>query len=360
MTPRGPGTREEAFSTSGQSGEPIVWFRTEEQLRVEADLLARTLIGQVDRVVSYAPTTHLYGRLLGDVLPTSLRVPVQHVWDSPTTVPDLASGDRVLLVCLPSTWLMLRSLAERAANLATVTAVHSTGPTTPAMHQLLSRVEGSGFRAVEILGSTETGGVAHRTLLPRPQGRPLWTLFDDVDLVADPEAGPDAGSPADPTGAAERPLCVRSPRIARRADMERPPDRITLDDLVRPVGERRFELLGRATRMIKINGRRVRLEDVESAVRERFPHVDLVCVPRQDEVRAEHYELFYAAEAGTVTVQDIHALVAAAFPGVPVPRRVQRVGTIPRSATGKVRVDRLLAAAHGRSGSGAEAVGHVS
>jgi acyl-CoA synthetase (AMP-forming)/AMP-acid ligase II len=173
----------------------------------------------------------------------------------------------------------------------------------------------------------------------------VWTLFCDVDLVTDSDA------------LAEQPLRVRSARLARRADEDQPSEQVTLEDLVRPVGERRFELLGRASRLIKINGRRVRLEDVEHALRSRFPHLDLVCVPRRDDVRAEHYELFYADATGEVTIQDIHALLAELFPGVPVPRRVVRVGAVPRSATGKVRIDRLLATA--REPGGSDAVDHA-
>jgi acyl-coenzyme A synthetase/AMP-(fatty) acid ligase len=336
---------EEAFSTSGLTGEPVSWSRTQHQLHAEVALLAESLIGQVDRVVNYAPTSHLYGRLLGDLLPKHLGVPVQHSWDTPWLVPEVATDERTLLVCLPSTWLMLRSLADRAGDLRNVTAVHSTGPATPATRRLLATLAGSGFRAVEILGSTETGAIAHRTLLPRPARPSVWTLFPDVDLVTDSDS------------VAEQPLRVRSPRIARRADQDRPPEQLTLEDLVRPAGERHFELLGRATRLIKINGRRLHLEDVEHEVRARFPGVDLVCLPRRDEVRAEHYELFYAEDTGEVTGQDIQAVLAETFQGVPVPRRVVRVPAVPRSATGKVRIDRLLAAA--REPAGPEAVEHA-
>jgi len=339
---------EEAFSTSGLSGEPVVWSRTQAQLHAEVALLAECLIGEVDRVVNYAPTSHLYGRLLGDLLPKHLGAPVLHLWDTPWHVPELVPDERTLLVCLPSTWLMLRSLADRADDLRNVTAVHSTGPATPAMRRLLARLAGSGFRAVEILGSTETGAVAHRTLLPRPARPSMWTLFPDVDLVADPESD---------AVVAEQSLRVRSPRIARRADQVRPPELLTLEDLVRPDGERRFELLGRATRLIKINGRRLHLEDVEHELRARFPGVDLVCLPRRDEVRGEHYELFYADDTGEVMGQDIHAVLSEAFQGVPVPRRVVRVPAVPRSATGKVRIDRLLAAA--REHAGSKAVDHA-
>ena len=350
MTPAaGRGAREAEFTTSGQSGEPVVWFRTMDQLRAEATLLAEAVVGEVDRVVNYAPVSHLYGRLLGDLVPACLGVPVQHMWDSPLTVPDLGAGDRTLLVCLPSTWVTLRGIADRADSLAHVIAVHSTGPTTPATRQLLARIEGSGFRAAEILGSTETGGIAHRDLLPRPARPSLWTLFDDVRLMTD-----------ESTAQAEQPLRVGSPRLARRADMDRPQDLLTLDDLIRPVGERCFELLGRSTRMIKINGCKVRLDDVEGAVRARFPGVDPVCVPRLDPVRAEHYDLFYADDTGDLTVKAVHVLLTAQFPEVPVPRRVQRVQAIPRSVTGKVRVDRLLAVARTTSGTELEAIGHAS
>jgi acyl-coenzyme A synthetase/AMP-(fatty) acid ligase len=345
MTRGTTGSTEEAFPTSGLSGEPVRWMRTHDQLHAEVELLAESIVGQVDRVVNYAPTRHLYGRLLGELLPEHVGVPVLHLWSRPWQVPDLGSDERTLLVCLPSTWLMLRSFADRADDLRNVTAVHSTGPATPATRQVLARLTGSGFRAVEILGATETGAVAHRTLLPRPARPSVWTLFPDVDLVADPDI------------TMEQPLRIRSPRIARRADQIRPPAEMTLEDLVRPAGERRFELLGRATRMIKINGRRLHLEDVEQALRTRFPHVDLVCLPRRDEVRAEHYELFYADDTGAVTEQGVHAVLAEVVPGLPVPRRVVRVPAVPRSATGKVRIDRLLAAARERSGS--EAVEHA-
>jgi len=339
MTRDAIGSTEEAFTTSGLTGEPVVWWRAQNQLHAEVALLAETLVGAVDRVVNYAPPGHLYGRLLGDLMPKHLGVPVQHSWETPWRVPDLTPDERTLLVCLPSTWLMLGSFADRAAELRNVTAVHSTAPATRTMHRLLTRLAGSGFRAVEILGSTETGGVAHRTLLPRPARPSVWTLFPDVDLVTDPES------------VAEQALRVRSPRIARRADQATPSAEITLEDLVRPTGERRFELLGRATRMIKINGRRLALEEVEHELRVRFPGVDLVCLPKRDEVRAEHYELYYADDTGTVTGPDLQAVLAEVFEGVPVPRRIVRVAAVPRSPTGKVRIERLLAAARASTGS---------
>ncbi|MEV1006091.1 class I adenylate-forming enzyme family protein [Streptomyces sp. NPDC049881] len=315
-----------SFATSGQSGTPVVWRRTAAQLHAEAELMVRTVAGGAELVLNYAPTRHLYGRIFGEELPRRLGVPVRQLADEPLSPPDIPPGSRVLVVCLPSTWELLRRTAERL-RAATVTAVHSTAPPPDAARRVADALSGSTFRAVQILGSTETGGVAHRPLAPRSEVPVPWRLFPDYTLV--------------PTGVpgAEQPLRVAGPRLARRGD-EPPPTALTLDDLVRPLDERTFELLGRGTRMIKVNGRRVHLARVEDAVRAAFPHADVVCVPRHDPLRAEHYDLYYASGPVEVPAAEVRRAVGA-LPGVPVPREVRRVAEIPRSAAGKVRIDRL-------------------
>lgn len=46
---------EVVFTTSGTTGEPVVWLRTVDQLRTEARLVADTVLGPVDAVVTFAP-----------------------------------------------------------------------------------------------------------------------------------------------------------------------------------------------------------------------------------------------------------------------------------------------------------------
>lgn len=317
-----------AFATSGQSGRPDVWLRSREQLRAEVELLAQVIDGPVDRVVTYAPPEHLYGHLFGVLLPEHLGVPVRHLWRTPLSLPELPDNERILLVCLPATWVLLRRLAGRLRAAPAVTAVHSSGPITRHTRQVLRDLHGTAFQAVEILGSTETGAVAHRRLAPRPPVPSTWTLFDDVTFVG--------------TATGEQALRVASPRLARTPRLAGPPDTHTMEDLVRPVGQRQFELVGRATRMIKVNGRRVRLEDIEESLRSALPTTEVVCVPRVDDVRAEYYDLYYTGGPGPDAVR---SALLAALPGIPPPRLLKPVGHIPRGVTGKVRLDRLLTAA---------------
>jgi len=323
-----------AFSTSGTSGTPVVWLRTAEQLRAEAELVARTLPAPVDRVISYAPTEHLYGRIFGQVLPHVLGVEVENLAGSPLEAPRLGPRERVLVVCLPSTWRLLRDVVGRLRDTPTVTVVHSTGRMTDDAHEVLQDLTGTALCGLEVLGSTEAGAVAYRPLATAT-GPDRWSLFDDVDMANVPGGG-------------EQRLEVRSPRLARRSDASTPPSSVVLDDLVVPTGPRAFQLIGRATGLVKVNGRRVQLEHVERAVRQDLPGVDVACVPRQDAVRGEHYTVVYAPGREHVRPEHVWAAIARMSPRVAPPRDVRQVEVIPRGPAGKIRHDRLVALVDGQ------------
>ncbi|MHC0429353.1 class I adenylate-forming enzyme family protein [Streptomyces sp. O3] len=307
------------FATSGHTGDPVRWWRSAEQLRTEAELVARTLPGPIEQVVCFAPPEHLYGRLFGVVLPELRSVPVQAAWHDPSAVPDWRQDLRTLFVCVPSSWLILRSLARRIAGLPGAVALHGTGPVTPAARGVVRELAGAPLRAVEIFGSTETGAVAVRDLAPEASAERPWRLLDDVDVSV---------------GADGR-LTVRGPRLARRDDAVRPPAEWVMDDLVRPTSAREFTLLGRASRLIKVNGVRCDLAQVEEAVDRAFPETDVVCVPGVDPVRGEHYDVFHTGGVAGPDARAVWDVLSRALPGCPLPRSVRRVARIPRSATGK-------------------------
>ena len=322
-----------AFETSGHTGPPRTWLRTPEQLAAEAELIGGLLIGGVDEVVCFAPTRHLFGRLFGAVLPAARRIPVQHMDRRPLAAPALRAGRRVLFVCLPASWLMLRGLVPAIRRLDAAVLLHGAGPAPPAASQVLAQLAGTPARAVELFGSTETGGVAHRDL--SASGDRRWTLLPDVDLLPDPEQTPGAGR-----------LHVRSPRLARPADMPATPESILLNDVVRRVGPRQFEFLGRSSRLIKINGIRCDLDAIER-VAQVLLRRPVACVAVRDDVRGEHYELFCEAPE-TGPRPDTGQLWLALAPlshRRMLPRRVHVVAEIPVTVTGKVDTGRLSAIA---------------
>ncbi|GAA2600431.1 hypothetical protein GCM10010304_55850 [Streptomyces roseoviolaceus] len=326
-----------AFATSGSTGPPVTWLRTEAQLHAEAALVHDVVLGSArfGRIVSYAPPGHLYGRLYGRELPRLEDVPVTGLWDEPLTVPPLDDGVPTLLVCLPSTWQLLARHTAALARHGRVTALHSTGPATPAAHQVAERLADTGFRAHELLGSTETGAVAHRPVAGAHTAGLAWRLLPDVEVLP--------GRIADGDGEVQR-LRVTSPRLARRTGTEAPPDEWELPDLVAPVTPRTFRHVGRASRLVKVNGVRCDLAHVEDTARACCPGLDLVCAPVSDPVRGEHYEVFYAGPE-PVDPADLRRRLGRLPSGLPAPRAVHRVPRIPRSATGKVLTAELTATA---------------
>jgi acyl-coenzyme A synthetase/AMP-(fatty) acid ligase len=303
----------------------VEWLRTRDQLAAEVRLVSETVLGPIDQVVCFAPPQHIFGGLFGRELPALLGIPVVDAWLEPTSPPSIPAGRRTLFVCVPASWPLLRAVADDIARLPASVALHGSGPSTPAASRVCGLLSGAAFRAVEIFGSTETGGVGTRELAE--DARP-WTLLPDVEFVRDGDGD-------------EQLLAVRSPRLARRADMADTPDHCRTRDIVRLVDDRRFHFVGRASRLVKINGVRCDLGAIEQLVSNRLTGADVACLPVVDEIRGEHYELYYAgpddlAAAGIVAVISSGRL--------PVPRIVRRVPTIPRSATGKVLLAELRAA----------------
>jgi 3-deoxy-7-phosphoheptulonate synthase len=318
------------FATSGSTGPPTRWLRPWDSLEDEARLVG-DLIGEIDRIIAFAPVDgFLYGQLFGLVLARLRGIPVQRVASDPLAIPKLDGPGRTLLVCLSGTWSLLERLVGRLEALTDVVALHSGGPPTPATRRVLAALEPRGMRAIELFGATETGAVAHRQLSAGGPAPP-WRLLPDVALLAPHGAG------------AEGQLEVAGPRLARRADDAQAPASWRLPDVVRMTGARRFELLGRATRLVKVNGRRCDLDRLELAVADRLPELDVACIPRPDAHRGESYEMLCARRDRRPFAADDEHHVRTVFAGVfgttvPAPRRVTGVRAIPRTSAGKVRV----------------------
>jgi acyl-coenzyme A synthetase/AMP-(fatty) acid ligase len=99
------------------------------------------------------------------------------------------------------------------------------------------------------------------------------------------------------------------------------------------VDDRTFRLVGRSGRLVKVNGRRINLDDAEHAVRAVLGCADLALVPVADEVIGEHVELLVVLEPGT-ELSELDLPAAVRRLGVR-PKRLRVVPRIERSALGK-------------------------
>jgi acyl-coenzyme A synthetase/AMP-(fatty) acid ligase len=314
--------------TSGTTGSSRTWRRTREQLWAEAGLLANLLKPRSPQaVLSFAPPHHIFGTLASVLVPARLRIPV---WYRPALfgpIPD-EGHRRWAVMAIPWVFALLRRNMSWVSTMEHIAVLHSTAMLPAAASDFLAEAGSERASIVEVFGSTETGGVAKRHWTTE---NPPWDLFDDVTFLSERADGSE-----------EVPLAIASPRLAAAPGEPRPASLI-MDDLVQPVDATRFRFVGRRSRLVKVNGRRMNLDELEHSLRSVLRCADLAIVPVTDATLGEHIDLLVVPETGAgVDLRTVHGHLGVR------PRKVHVLDRIDRTETGKtLRVQQAVADAHG-------------
>lgn len=311
------------FHTSGTTGPSRSWRRSRSNIWKEGGILAALVSDyRPEAVVSFVPTVHLFGALASVVVPAYLRVPVWYRSEFFGSMPD-TGRDRIVVAATPWIFTLLRKQIEWVKRHEQVTVLYGGAMLPTSAIKFLAEVGDGRAQIVEVMGSTEAGGVATRRW--QSGEPPEWTLFPDVEFAY--------ADSFDRIGA-EDVLKVRSSRLAARPG-ELPPDSWTADDRVEVLGNRTFRLIGRTGRLAKINGRRLNLDEAEYQLSSVLECEDLAILPVFDDMIGEHIELLLVLNQGT-ELADLD--LAAAFHRLGLrPRRVHVVPEIARGALGKLR-----------------------
>ena len=259
------------FFTSGTTGEGSAIGKCLRHLDDEVAVLERQFGGALaagTRVHATVSHQHIYGALFRVLWPLAAGRPfcTETFLYAEEILPRLAAGPSALI----TTPTHLRTMVESGASHELpheIPIFTSGGPLEPETAAAVSAAVGA--PAYEILGSTETGGVAWRR---RPHGGDTaWTPFDEVEIDCD----------------ADGRLVVTSPFVSvgePTADPRRL--RFTLGDRIELV-EDGFHLRGRADRVVKIGARRLSLPEMESRLLEHpwVAEAALLAMPRVGESR---------------------------------------------------------------------------
>jgi 4-coumarate--CoA ligase (photoactive yellow protein activation family) len=302
------------LTTSGSTGPNQRCSKTAAQLLGEAATLARTFgVGPDARVLASVPPHHIYGLLFGVLLP--LRAGGAFERETPLQAEAVAEAAKRLgathFVSVPA---HLHVLA-RDGGLPAFERVFSSGAPLPA-HTARALSDRFGWSAVEVFGSSETGGIAWRA---GPEE--AWRPFPGVSV----SGGPDGC------------LLLDSPLLA--ADAPRP---LPCADHVALHADGKFELLGRKDGIVKVGGKRVSLREVEERLLA-LPGVHDAAALACEGTGARGEELWAAAAAPGWTAERLREALARWLDPVVVPRRLRVVSALPRDGSGKLPRARLLA-----------------
>ena len=309
------------LSTSGTTGTPVRHGKTAAQLLGEARVLGPLFgLGPGSVVLSTVPLHHLYGLLFGLLAPLAAgaRIVSDPAGDPGKFHPHrLASAVRdhqvTHLVTVPA---HIRSLLDADVVLPGVRDVVSSAAALPVAWARQFE-EQSGARLIDVLGSTESGGVAYRRTARDTSYRPL----PGVVAVA----------------TADGHLEVTSPFTGSR-------EPLATGDRVELLGDGTFVHLGRDDGVVKVGGKRLLLHDLEAAALGIAGVTDALALSRPT-TRARGSEIWLVVAADGIERPALRQALALVVEPLLLPRRLCMWPRLPRDARGKLAratIERLL------------------
>jgi acyl-CoA synthetase (AMP-forming)/AMP-acid ligase II len=311
--------------TSGSTGEPAAIRKSLRQLDAEVGALEAAFGGLVGDATVQGTVSHqhIYGLLFRILWPLSARRPFARTRLAYNEELTVLGPEPVALVASPAHLKRLPETQDWRQLSNALRVVFSSGGALPVdaardVWRLWRQAP------IEVFGSTETGGIAWR----RADGsRSSWQPLPGVEWQLEDEL-----------------LQVRSPHLPT-------PDWWSTSDRAFATGDGRFQLLGRADRIVKIEERRISLDAIEARLRESewLDEVRLVALPGQRVLlaavavpTANGRELL-DAEGRAAFAQRLRDWLSGHCDPIALPRRWRFPEAMPADARGKTS-ERALAA----------------
>lgn len=221
--------------TSGSTGLPKAVSKSATAMDKEAQLLFQIMLPGVERCVLACTVYpyHMYGLTFSIWLPLACRIPIhlpmQHYSEELCALP----YQQILLISSPA---FMQRLDVKLQPPQITAAVSAGGPLSMELRR--SFRQWCGAHILDIYGSTETGVIGYRRRCPEGE-LSASTFLPEVSVSHDSEGRAVLHSPLVPDGL------------------------LTLDDKIELLPDGRFKLLGRRDRIVKIEEKRVALNEVE-------------------------------------------------------------------------------------------------
>ncbi len=331
------------FQTSGTTGEGRsvrkAWRHLEDEVATLEQRLGASLSDDT-RIFATASHQHIYGLLFRVLWPLASGRPFQAetLLHSRELLPRMAECPRSALVTTPVHLKRMAASEELRVLRRRCSAVFSSGGLLDA-ETAKAGVEQLGSAPFEILGSTETGGVAVRQ---RDVHGESWEPLPGVEISAGEEDGR---------------LEVTSPFVSVGENLADGRGRYRMGDRIAADADGGFLLLGRADRIVKIGEKRLSLPEMERCL-ETHPHVEEAAVLVLEQAGEPRTHAVVAlSEAGRRLRAERREIgialtrhLSAAFDPVLLPRGWRIVAALPRDTQDKVPLSALRALFRDRVG----------
>lgn len=310
--------------TSGSTGEPEHFDKNARQLFGEAYIWVNLLgLSASSTILTTTAFHHVYGLLFGVLAPFFANARIVALPENepsafhPLKIARCSETHQVShLITVPT---HLRALLEAPIELPSLKlVVCSAAPLEPRDAQAFE--DKFGAPVVDVLGSTETGGIASR----RPSQSSVWNPLPGVTARLN----------------TQKKLAISSPFLNSPGENWQTEEKATIN----PDGS--FEYLGRADAIVKVGGKRISLKEIEHFTRMLPAVSDCVALSRPaPSLRGQEILLVVESQGAAgqgVEKEAIRKALRQHLERAFVPRKIRIVTRLPRDDRGKLKRDDLL------------------
>lgn len=309
--------------TSGSTGEPRQIRKSlatlEKELQSLESLWGNTVNGKI--FISTVSHQHIYGLLFRVLWPLlSGRVFIDENVEYPEQIESFSNRyGELVLVSSPAYLKRMSDVLDPNCVSRTLNTIYSSGG--PLAHETaVNYAERFNVTPMEVLGSTETGGIAYRQQLAGQDV--LWQRFAEVEIRRQEKSGA---------------LAIRSPFCFTQ-------DWYEMGDAVELIDDSRFRLLGRVDRIVKLEEKRISLDRMESVLTQNSL-IEQVKVVVLEGYRTILGAVCVLTEAGREKLaqsdrrefsNQLREYLADYFDRVTLPRKWRYIADFPYNAQGKI------------------------
>jgi acyl-coenzyme A synthetase/AMP-(fatty) acid ligase len=298
--------------TGGSTGKPKVWSKSPRNLFAEAFYLKEKFdLSAKDLFVSTVPPYHIYGLLFSVLVPFVAQAKVlSDIYTFPQEIISTTNKHKAtVLVSVPIHYRSLKVDNLSAPSLKVAFSSSGVLNRSDAIHFQNK----TGLGITEIYGSTETGGIAARSISEHTES------WKPADVVSWKISG--------------KRLSIKSLFIS--AEMEKDSEGFCVTgDEVQPDKDNRFILLGRADGIVKVAGKRVDLLDVQNKILTLPTVIDALVIALPAEKGRE--SVIAAIVACKLNEIQLKKMMLEKLEPYAMPRRIKIVSSIARATTGKI------------------------
>ncbi|MCL2270209.1 MAG: acyl--CoA ligase [Treponema sp.] len=245
-----------SFFTSGTTGKPKIIKQRLKEFEIDNQNILSKWGGEFysRKLCSTVSQHHIYGFLFSILLPFTAGIPFRREMVRLPTEFEKFTDSEYFIITVPA-------FLQRAVEMETPLSLQLKSPCILASGGFLfpdiaqKTFNVFGVWPLEMYGSTETSGIAWRQ---QHQG-PMWTPFGNAELSVNEDSC----------------LVVRSDYIKDPAGFE-------TADLVKMLPNGQFILMGRLDSVVKIEGKRISLPEVENRITESGLVSDVCVIPLED------------------------------------------------------------------------------